>query len=68
MLRLSWPVLSREVCVFFSGFAFKQTTFPTSLLALPIIRIRDVPAWTSKTYYSGLITPAYLIQNNGRTF
>jgi len=48
---MSWPsAYLGEVCSFLSGFAFKSD-YPFRRACWPaIIRIRDVPAWDSKTY------------------
>jgi len=62
VLPMSWPsaYLGGSNAVFLRGFAFKSDTFPTSLLALPIIRSEMFLPGTSKTLLQRpFITPDY---------
>lgn len=53
-----------ELCVVFSGHAFKSSLFNTEGVGLPLIRIRDVNTGFSGTYYSGEYDARYVVCND----
>ncbi|MDM7861919.1 restriction endonuclease subunit S [Alteromonas sp. ASW11-36] len=61
---MSWPLapLNEHVDIL-SGFAFKSDLFNTSGDGLPLVRIRDVVAGESETYYSGEYSEDYVLEN-----
>jgi len=64
---MSWSAVLYlgKYAVFFSGFAFNQTTFPTEPVGLPIIRSRDVLLDTARLTTAALFTADYLKSNIG---
>jgi type I restriction enzyme S subunit len=59
---VSWePQLLGEHVDILSGFAFRSEKFNTENVGIPIIRIRDVVAGTTSTYYDGPYDPEYVV-------
>ncbi|MHA7177942.1 restriction endonuclease subunit S [Arthrobacter sp. Sr24] len=52
-----------ELCVVFSGYAFKSKLFNTEGVGLPLIRIRDVNTGVSGTYYSGEFDSRFIVSD-----
>jgi type I restriction enzyme, S subunit len=52
-----------ELVTFLSGFAFKSSLFNGEGVGLPLVRIRDVQAGRSNTYYSGSYEPRFMIDD-----
>lgn len=62
---MTLPATARlgEHVSFLSGFAFKSAFFNTEGEGLPIVRIRDVKAGRSDTYYSGEYDPKFIVSD-----
>lgn len=62
-LPIGWGLVSLEkLCYAQAGFAFSAGSFNSEGIGLPLIRIRDIEAGHSNTFYSGEYRPEFLVQ------
>jgi type I restriction enzyme S subunit len=62
-LPIGWGLVPLEkLCYAQAGFAFSAGSFNSEGIGLPLIRIRDIEAGHSNTFYSGEYRPEFLVQ------